>query len=512
MTNSAHLAFGGRKRGIAMGKIGFDNDLYLSMQSEQIRRRIDQFGGKLYLEFGGKLFDDYHAARVLPGFKPDSKLQMLLQLKDEAEIVIVINSGDIEKNKVRGDLGITYDLDVLRLVDLFRGVGLYVGCVVLSRYTGQAAAEAFAKKLESLGLRVYFHYPIEGYPSNVERIVSDEGYGKNEYIETSRRLVVVTAPGPGSGKMATCLSQLYHESKRGVKSGYAKFETFPVWNLPLRHAVIVAYEAATADLNDMNMIDPFHLEAYGTTTVNYNRDVEIFPVLQATFHKIYGASPYKSPTDMGVNMAGNCIVDDDAVTRAAEQEIIRRYYTALCDQREGTIEEATVRKLELLMNQAGLSAANRPVIAAALARAEETGAPAAAMELPNGRIVTGKTTPLLGSSAALLLNALKALGEIPDETTLIPPEIIEPLQDLKVNHLGNHNPRLHTDEVLVALSICAFSSKIAEHAMEQLSKLRGCELHSTVILAQIDNKTLHKLGLNVTCEPRYQTKKLFHPK
>lgn len=495
-----------------MKPIGFDNDLYLSMQSEHIRRRIEQFGGKLYLEFGGKLFDDYHAARVLPGFKPDSKLQMLLQLRSEAEIIIVINAGDIEKNKVRGDLGITYDLDVLRLIDLFRGVGLYVGSVVLTRYTGQSAAVAFEKKLESLGLKVYRHFPIEGYPSNVEKIVSDEGYGKNDYIETSRRLVVVTAPGPGSGKMATCLSQLYHENKRGVKAGYAKFETFPIWNLPIRHAVNMAYEAATADLNDMNMIDPFHLEAYGTTTVNYNRDVEIFPVLQATFHKIYGSSPYKSPTDMGVNMAGNCIVDDAAVTAAARQEIIRRYYTALCGMREGTTEESTVRKLELLMNQAGLSAADRPVIAAALARAEETGNPAAALELPDGRIITGKTSSLLGASAALLLNALKALGGIDDDTLLIPPEIIEPLQDLKVNHLGNHNPRLHTDEVLVALSICAFSSKTAEIAMQQLEKLRECEMHSTVLLAQIDNKTLHKLGLNVTCEPRYQTKKLFHGK
>ena len=495
-----------------MKKIGFDNDLYLSMQSEHIRRRIDAFGGKLYLEFGGKLFDDYHASRVLPGFKPDSKLQMLLQLKNEAEIVIVINTGDIEKNKVRGDLGITYDLDVLRLIDLFRGVGLYVGSVVLTRYTGQSAAVAFEKKLEKLGLRVYRHFPIEGYPSNVEKIVSDEGYGKNEYIETTRRLVVMTAPGPGSGKMATCLSQLYHENKRGVKAGYAKFETFPIWNLPIRHPVNMAYEAATADLNDMNMIDPFHLEAYGTTTVNYNRDVEIFPVLQATFHKIYGASPYKSPTDMGVNMVGNCITDDEAVTAAARQEIIRRYYAALVGMREGTTEEATVRKLELLLNQAGISAADRPVIAAALERAEETGNPAAAIELADGRIITGKTSSLLGASAAMLLNALKALAGIDSDTLLIPPEIIEPLQDLKVNHLGNHNPRLHTDEVLVALSICAFSSPTAERAMRQLSKLRGCELHSTVLLAQIDNKTLHKLGLNVTCEPRYQTKKLFHPK
>ncbi len=494
-----------------MHKIGFDNDLYLSSQSAHIRERIGQFGGKLYLEFGGKLFDDYHASRVLPGFKPDSKLQMLLQLKDEAEVVIVINSGDIEKNKMRGDLGITYEHDVLRLIDLFRGVGLYVGSVVLTRFMGQPSALAFEKKLESLSIKTYRHYDIEGYPSDVEKIVSDEGYGKNDFIETSRQLVIVTAPGPGSGKMATCLSQLYHENKRGVKAGYAKFETFPIWNLPLRHPVNIAYEAATADLNDVNMLDPYHLEAYGTTAVNYNRDIEIFPVLQTTFQKIYGSSPYKSPTDMGVNMVGNCIIDDEAVSAAAEQEIIRRYYTALCEQRDGAENETVVRKTELLMKQLGLSADNRPVIGAALQKAEETGAPAAALQLPDGRIITGKTSPLLGCTAALLLNSLKALGDIDDDVTLIPPEIIEPLQDLKINHLGGHNPRLHTDEVLVALSIVAFSSPLAELAMQHLSKLRGCELHSSVLLAQIDNKTLHKLGLNVTCEPRYQTKKLYHP-
>ncbi len=495
-----------------MGKIGFDNEKYLALQSEKILERIATFGDKLYLEFGGKLFDDFHASRVLPGFKPDSKLQMLLQMKEDAEIVIVISSYDIEKNKVRGDLGITYDQDVLRLIDLFRGVGLYVQNVVLTHYAGQASAVAFRHKLEALDITVCRHYPIEGYPSDVEKIVSDEGYGVNEYVQTTRRLVVVTAPGPGSGKIAVCLSQLYHENKRGIKAGYAKFETFPIWNLPLKHAVNIAYEAATADLNDVNMIDPFHLEAYEKTTVNYNRDVEIFPVLQAIFNKIYGTSPYKSPTDMGVNMAGSCIVDDAAVVAAARQEIIRRYYTAMCGLREGTVDEAVVLKLELLMKQAGLSAANRPVIAAALKKAEETGAPAAAMELPDGRIITGKTSPLLGAASALLLNALKAFGRIADATPLIRPEIIEPLQDLKVNHLGNHNPRLHTDEVLVALSICATSTPVAERAMRQLAKLRGCEVHSSVILAQIDDKTLHKLGLNVTCEPRYQTKKFYHPK
>ncbi len=491
-------------------KVGFDNEKYLRMQSEHIRERIDQFGGKLYLEFGGKLFDDFHASRVLPGFKPDSKVKMLLQLKDQAEIIIVINSSDIEKNKVRGDLGITYDLDVLRLIDAFRGIGLYVGSVVLAQYNAQPAALAFQHRLESLGVKVYRHYPIAGYPSNIPLIVSDEGYGRNEYIETTRSLVVVTAPGPGSGKMATCLSQLYHEYRRGIKAGYAKFETFPIWNLPLTHPVNLAYEAATADLNDVNMIDPFHLEAYGVTTVNYNRDVEIFPVLNAILEKIAGKSPYKSPTDMGVNMAGNCIVDDQVVRQASQQEIVRRYYQALCDQRQGLVGEDVVYKVELLMNKAEVSPADRPVIQAALARAEETGMPAAAIQLPDGRVVTGKTSSLLGASAAALLNALKALGGIQKDIHLISPIIIEPIQNLKTVHLGNHNPRLHTDEILVALSICAATNPTAELAMNQLSKLRGCEAHSTVILSHVDDATFRKLGVNLTCEPRYQTKKLYH--
>ena len=474
------------------------------MQSEHIRQRIAQFGDKLYLEFGGKLFDDYHASRVLPGFKPDSKLQMLLQLKDEAEIVIVINAGDIEKNKVRGDLGITYDVDVIRLFNVFTRIGLYVSSVVLTRYEESPAVAAFQNRLESLGVKVYHHFSIKGYPSNINHIISEEGYGKNDYIETSRRLVVITAPGPGSGKMATCLSQLYHEHERGVNAGYAKFETFPIWNLPLRHPVNIAYEAATADLNDVNMIDPFHLEAYGKTTVNYNRDVEIFPVLNAMFEKILGESPYKSPTDMGVNMAGNCIIDDEAVCKAAKDEIIRRYYVGMCDYRKGQISEDEVMKLELLMKQANVTVDDRKVVSAALEREKETGAPAAAMELPDGTILTGKTSNLLGAVSALLLNALKYFGGIPDDVLLMSPHVIEPIQNLKVKHLGNNNPRIHTDETLLALSICANTDENAKKAMEQIEKLRGCEVHSTVILSPVDERIFKRLGINLTCEPKYQ--------
>ena len=493
-----------------MNRIGFDNDKYLAMQSERIRERIAQFGGKLYLEFGGKLFDDFHASRVLPGFAPDSKIKMLMQMKDTAEIVIVINAADIEKNKVRGDLGITYDVDVLRLMDAFHSNGLFVGSVVIAQYSGQPAADAFRKRVESLGVRTYLHYPLAGYPGNIQLIVSDDGYGKNEYIETSRPLVVVTAPGPGSGKMATCLSQLYHEYKRGVKAGYAKFETFPIWNLPLKHPVNLAYEAATADLNDVNMIDPFHLDAYGETAVNYNRDVEVFPVLNAIFEKIAGESPYKSPTDMGVNMAGNCIFDDEACREASKQEIIRRYYHALCDLRTGRGGEEAVFKVELLMKQAKIDTDQRAVAKAAVERATDNGMPAAAIELPDGTIVTGGTSDLLGASSAALLNALKVLGGIPKEVHLISPETIEPIQDLKVRHLGNQNPRLHTDEILIALSIGAVQSREAALALAQLEKLKGCEAHSSVILSQVDDAVFRKLGLNLTCEPVYQTKKLYH--
>lgn len=486
-----------------MNKIGFDNEKYLKMQSEHIRRRIEQFGDKLYLEFGGKLFDDYHASRVLPGFKPDSKLQMLLQLKDEAEIVIVINSNDIEKNKIRGDLGITYDVDVIRLVNVFTKIGLYVSSVVLTRYDDQPTANAFQSRLEALGIRVYHHYSIKGYPSDLQHIISDEGYGKNDYIETSKKLVVITAPGPGSGKMATCLSQLYHEHKRGINAGYAKFETFPIWNIPLRHPVNIAYEAATADLNDVNMIDPFHLEAYGKTTVNYNRDVEIFPVLNAMFENILGESPYKSPTDMGVNMAGNCIVDDEAVSAAAKDEIIRRYYIGLCDRRKGLISDDEVLKLSLLMKQANITPDSRRTVAAALAKEEETGAPAAAMELPDGTILTGRTSDLLGAVSGLLLNALKHMAGLDDDILLMSPNVIEPIMDLKVNHLGNNNPRIHTDETLLALSICATTDENAKKAMEQISNLRGCEVHSTVILSPVDERIFKRLGINLTCEPKY---------
>ena len=487
-----------------MQRIGFDNEQYLSLQSQHIRQRIAQFGGKLYLEFGGKLYDDNHASRVLPGFRPDSKLRMLLQLKDQVEMVIAINAGDIEKNKIRGDLGITYDLDVIRLLDIFRGFGLYVSSVVLTRYQEMPTVKAFQARLESLGVKVYHHYDIPGYPSDTARIVSDEGFGKNDFIETSRELVVVTAPGPGSGKLATCLSQLYHEHKRGVQAGYAKFETFPVWNLSINHPVNLAYEAATADLSDVNMIDPFHLDAYQVTTVNYNRDVEAFPVLETIFEKILGHCPYKSPTDMGVNMVGNCIIDDEATRQASGQEIIRRYYTALCDHKQGKLTDDVIRKLELLMRKAGVTAEDRPVVAPALERAERTGAPAAAMELPDGTIITGKTSSLLGACSALLMNALKHLAGLEPDLRLISPSVIDPISHLKVDHFGNRNPRLHTDEVLIALSICAASDPRAEQAMEQLEKLRGCQVHSSVILSPVDEKTFKRLGVQLTCQPRYK--------
>ena len=489
-------------------KIGFNNEKYLKMQSEHIRERIAVFGDKLYLEFGGKLFDDYHASRVLPGFQPDSKLRMLLQLADQAELVIAISAEDIEKNKIRGDLGITYDVDVLRLIQNFRDAGLYVGSVVITRFTN--SAEQFKSKLESMGVKVYRHYSIDGYPANIPLIVSEDGYGKNEYIETSRPLVIVTAPGPGSGKMATCLSQLYHENRRGIKAGYAKFETFPIWNLPLKHPVNLAYEAATADLEDVNMIDPFHLEAYGVTTVNYNRDVEIFPVLSARFEGIFGTCPYKSPTDMGVNMAGNCIDDDEVCREASRQEIIRRYYASMNRLAKGDCQQKEVTKIEFLMKQAGVTTADRPVVQAALLKAKVTGGPSAALELPDGRIVTGRTSDLLGGTAAVLLNAVKALGEIPDEVKLISPTVIEPVQTLKINYLGSKNPRLHTDEILIALSMCAATDPNARKALEQLPKLRGCQIHTSVMLSEVDIRTLSRLGLQLTSEPRYENKKIYH--
>ena len=482
-----------------MYKVGFDNNKYLQMQSERIKERINEFGGKLYLEFGGKLFDDYHASRVLPGFQPDSKLQMLLQLKEQAEIVIVISASDIEKNKIRGDLGITYSTDVLRLINAFEGMGLMVGSVVLTKYVSTPRVNAFEQKLKERGIPFYHHYLIDGYPANISKIVSDEGYGKNDYIKTNRSLVVITAPGPGSGKMATCLSQLYHENKRGIKAGYAKFETFPIWNIALKHPVNIAYEAATADLNDVNMIDPWHLEAYGETTVNYNRDVEIFPVLKATFDKIYGKCPYKSPTDMGVNMAGNCIFDDEAVKEAANQEIIRRFFNAKCNQIKGRVSKDEIYKLELLMNNAGLCVDDRKCALEATRLEETTGAPAAAIELIDGTIVKGKTSALLGCASAMLLNALKVLAGIDDDILLIAPEVIKPIQELKINHLGNKNPRLHTDETLIALSISAVNNEKAKLALNQISKLKNCEMHSSVMLAQVDENVLKKLGVRLTC-------------
>ena len=492
-----------------MNRIGFDNQKYIETQSAHIRERIDQFGGKLYLECGGKLFDDYHASRVLPGFAPDSKIRMLQQLREDVEILVAICAADIEKNKVRGDLGIPYEEDVLRLIDVFRGMGLYVGSVVVTQYDGQSAADAFLKRLSALGVRTYRHYPIAGYPHNVDLIVSDQGYGRNEYVETSRPLVVVTAPGPGSGKMATCLSQLYHEHKRGVRAGYAKFETFPIWNLPLKHPVNLAYEAATVDLDDVNMIDPFHLEAYGVTTVNYNRDVEIFPVLRTIFENILGQCPYKSPTDMGVNMAGNCIVDDEVCRQASRMEILRRYYATLTDRLQGKVDEELVYKLELLMKQADVTTDLCPAIAASLEREEATGAPAGAMVLPDGQVVTGRTSDLLGASAALLLNALKRLGGIDQDLDLISTHVLEPICRLKTGVLGNKNPRLHSDEVLIALCVSALTNPIAAMAQAQLPKLRGCDAHFTVVLSDVDEKLYRRLGIHVSCEPKYERQRLY---
>ncbi len=482
-------------------KYGFDNDKYLKIQSEHIKQRIATFGDKLYMEFGGKLFDDYHASRVLPGFEPDSKLKMLMQMKDDAEIVIVISAIDIEKNKVRSDLGITYDMDVLRLRDEFMARDLSVNSVVITHFNGQSSAEAYRKRLEGMGIKVYYHHTIEGYPHNVALIDSEDGFGKNDYVETTKPLVVVTAPGPGSGKMAVCLSQLYQENKRGIKAGYAKFETFPIWNLPLTHPVNLAYEAATADLEDVNMIDPFHLDAYGTTAVNYNRDVEIFPVMNALFDDIYGNTPYKSPTDMGVNMAGFCISDDEVCREASLQEIIRRYYTALCNFADGKATEAEVNKIALLMKRAKITTADRKSTVAAKARLKEAGVATAAIELGDGTVLTAATSPLLGPSAALLLNALKHLAGIAHNVKLIPQTMIEPIQKTKVTYLHGKNPRLHTDEVLVAISMVSLLDENCKMALDQLPKLKGAQVHSTVMLSEVDRKTFNKLGIGLTCDP-----------
>ena len=491
-------------------KEGFCNDKYIELQSGKIKDRIEKFGGKLYMEFGGKLFDDYHASRVLPGFKPDSKLSMLCSLKDSAEIVIAISSDDIENNKYRSDIGIPYDKEVLRLIDCFRGVGLHVGSVVLTKYAGQHSADTFAKNLQNLGIKVYRHYLIRNYPNDIPYIVSEEGFGRNEYIETTRSLVIVTAPGPGSGKMAVCLSQLFHDHKRGIRSGYAKFETFPVWNLPLKHPVNLAYEAATADLADINMIDSYHLEAYGEVAVNYNRDVEVFRVLDSMMTKIFGKCPYKSPTDMGVNMAGNAIYDDEAVRYAAEQEIIRRYYKTACAKIRNKAELDEIRKIQLLMDECHIKPEDRVPVNYAKAVEKRTGLPGVAIQLPDGHVVTGKTTDLLGASSAALLNALKYMANIPDEIMLISPDVISPIMKLKGEHLGSKNPRMHTDELLIALSICARDDQNAAKAMQALGSIRGSEVHSTVILAHADEKLFAKIGACVTCEPVFEEKGLYH--
>ena len=490
-------------------KYGFDNDLYLKTQSEHIKERIKKFGGKLYLEFGGKLFDDYHASRVLPGFRPDSKISMLMQLKDQAEAIVTINSNDIEKNKVRGDLGITYDLEVMRLIDSFKERGISVCAVVLTQYADQRAAKVFERRMKEQGIPVYHHFAIEGYPANIPLIVSDDGYGKDEFVKTTKPLVVVTAPGPGSGKMAVCLSQLYHENKNGVKAGYAKFETFPVWNLPLTHPVNIAYEAATADLNDRNMIDPFHMDAYGKMAVNYNRDVDVFPVLNAMLQKIMGESPYKSPTDMGVNMAGNCIIDDEAVQAAAKEEIIRRYLNAQRARKQGVASDDIVTKLDVLMNQLGLKEEDRKVLKKVREMSQTINVPVAAMELPDGKIVTGKAGKLLGASPALILNAIKELAGIPDEIKLIAPEFIEPVQRMKES-FGEKNCTLTIDEVLIALSIYANKDANAAKALEKVKELRGCEVHLSIIPNGINEATYRRLGVNMTCEPKYQTSCMYH--
>ncbi len=493
-----------------MRKIGFDNDKYLKLQSEKIQERISSFGGKLYMEFGGKLFDDFHASRVLPGFEPDSKVRMLLKLKEQTEIIFAINASAIEQNKMRSDIGITYDMDILRLTDKLTEIGLYVGSVVITQYNSQPSADKFKARLEKLGIKVYLHYSIPGYPSNPQFIVSEEGFGKNEYIETTRPLIVVTAPGPGSGKMATCLSQLYHENKRGIKAGYAKYETFPVWSIPLMHPVNLAYEAATADLNDVNMIDPWHLQAYGETTVNYNRDVEVFPVLNAIFEQISGESPYKSPTDMGVNMVGFAITDDEAVCEASKQEIIRRYYSALLRNKQSGTADEEVKKIEMLLNRMGLNKNDRKVAAVVNELASKYEDPVAGVELNDGTIVTGKTNELLGAVCSTMLNALKVLANIDDSVPLLSKEVIRAIQKLKIGVMQNQNPRLHIDEVLIALSVSAESDENAKKALEQVKNLKGTQVHSAVILSQEDMDIFRRLGVDLTCEPVYESDKLYH--
>lgn len=490
-------------------KIAFDNEKYLKLQSENILNRVSQFGNKLYLEFGGKLFDDYHASRVLPGFLPDSKLKMLLTLKDKVEVVIAINANDIQNNKIRGDIGINYQSEVLRLIDAFRAAGLYVGSVCITQYQSVPQVDSFKKRLNNLGIKTYVHYKIDGYPHDVNNIISENGFGKNEYIETSHPIVVVTAPGPGSGKMATCLSQLYHENKRGITAGYAKYETFPIWNIPLKHPVNLAYEAATADLNDVNMIDPYHLESYNKLTVNYNRDVEIFPVLKSMFEIIYGSSPYKSPTDMGVNMAGFAICDEEEASKASKNEIIRRYLNSLVDLRNGKGKIEAVDKIALLMRQLEITVDDRKCVSAAIAKKQATNTVSMALELPDGYIVDSKTSDLLSAPAALILNALKHLAGITDDLVLLSPSIIEPISKMKINNLGNHNPRLHADEILIALAISAQTNPLAEMAMKELPNLAYSQAHATVILPQNDANVFRKLKIELTTEPEIYAHKLY---
>lgn len=492
-----------------MRKQAFDSEKYLNLQRDHILERINQFGGKLYMEFGGKMLEDFHAARVLPGYEPNNKIKLLKELKDEVEIVIAINANNIEQSKARGDLGISYDQEVLRLIDTFNELNIYVGSVVITQYAGQSAADNFRNQLKKNGIQSYLHYPIEGYPTNIDYIISEEGMGKNDYIETKRNLIVVTAPGPGSGKLATCISQLYHDQIRGIESGYAKFETFPVWNLPLHHPVNLAYEAATADLDDINMIDPFHLETYGKTAVNYNRDIEVFPVLNRTFERILNKSPYSSPTDMGVNMVGFSIIDEDAAIEASKQEIIRRYYQTLVDLKAERVSKQAIKKIELLMNEIGVTPNDRKVTDIAREKSEKTNSPALALELPNGEIVTGKRSELFEPSAALIINAIKKLGNIDKETRLIEPEYVKPIQNLKINHLENKNPRLHANEILIALAITAMNNKDADKAMKELGNLKGSEAHSTVMLKEEDKNTLRKLGINLTFDPVFQQNKFY---
>ena len=489
---------------------GFDNDRYIEMQASHIRERIAQFGGKLYLEFGGKLFDDYHASRVLPGFEPDSKARMLAQLADQAEVVFAICANDIERNRRRSDIGVTYDEDVLRLMDVFRSMGLAIGGVVITRFSGQPKAEAYQAHLEQLGIPVYRHYPIEGYPTSVDLIVSDEGFGKNEYVKTERPLVVVTAPGPGSGKLAVCLSQLYNEHLRGTEAGYAKFETFPVWNLPLKHPVNVAYEAATTDLDDDNVIDPFHLEAYGEVTVNYNRDVDTFPVLRAMMEKIFGRSAYQSPTDMGVNMVGNCISDDVVCQEAGKSEVVRRFYTMSERIARTGQGEDELDKLRLLMREVGVDENHDPAHVAALLKEEVTGLPAAAMVLPDGSLVTGKTSELLGAASSLLLNALKRVAGVAKRTYVVSDEALAPISHLKTAHLHSRNPRLHTDETLIALSISSATNPEAERVISATSELKGCDAYFSVIISPTDEAIYRKLGINVCCEPKFERRTFYH--